>query len=116
MIEDEFDCVVEDGSGEDVASDIVKMLAESHMADGKRDTIVKFEELAEKLKGKKVSAQITSEENDVDGEGDDNDDSENEVDEGGMEAEEVLDRGHKNEPEVDEDGFTLVKGKRSVRR
>ena len=50
MIEDEFDCVVEDGSGEDVASDIVKMWAESHMADGKRDTIVKFEELAEKLK------------------------------------------------------------------
>jgi pre-rRNA-processing protein TSR2 len=118
VMEDEFDCVVEDGSGEDVASDIVKMWVESQMADGKRDTIVKFEELAENLKGKKVSAQITSEENEVDGEGDDDDDdSEDEVDEGGMEVEEVpklLDR--KNEPEVDEDGFTLVKGKKSVRR
>ena len=119
VMEDEFDCVVEDESGEDVASDIVKMWVESQMADGKRDTIVKFEELAEKLKGKKVSAQITSEENEVDGEGDDDDgdDSEDEVDETGMEVEEVpklLDR--KNEPEVDEDGFTLVKGKKSVRR
>lgn len=121
VMEDEFDCVVEDGSGEDVARDIVKMWMESQMADGKRDTIVKFEELAEKLKGKKVSAQITSEENEIDGEGDDDDgdDSEDEIDEGGMEVEEVpqlLDRGHKNEPEVDEDGFTLVKGKKSVRR
>ena len=28
----------------------------------------------------------------------------------------LLDRGRKNEPEVDEDGFTLVKGKKSLRR
>lgn len=121
VMEDGFDCVVEDGSGEDVASDIVKMWMESQMVDGKCDTIVKFVEFSEKLKGKKVSAQITSEVNEVDGEGDDDDDggSEDEVDEEGMEVEEVpklLDRGHKNGPEVDEDGFTLVKGKKSARR
>lgn len=118
VIEDEFDCVVEDGSGEDVASDIVKMWVESQMADGKHDTIVKFEELAEKLKGKKVSAQITSEENEGDGDDSDDDDgdSEDEVDVEVEDLPKLLDRGHNNEPEVDEDGFTLVKGKKPVRR
>jgi hypothetical protein len=35
---------------------------------------VKFEEMAEKLKGKKVSAQITAKENEVDGEGEEDSD------------------------------------------
>jgi len=122
VMEDEFDCVVEDGSGEDVGRHIVKMWMESQAVDGKRDTIAKFEEMAEKMKGKKVSAQITSEENEVDGEGeeeDSDDDDWEDEDEGQMEVDEVpkrLDLGRKNEPEVDEDGFTLVKGKKPLRR
>lgn len=121
VMEDEFDCVVEDGSGEDVGRDVVKMWMESQAVDGKCDTIAKFEEMAEKLKGKKVSAQITSEENEVEGEGeeDSDDDDWEDEDQGQMEVDEapkLLDRGRKNEPEVDEDGFTLVKGKKSLRR
>ncbi|KAF8342412.1 Pre-rRNA-processing protein TSR2-domain-containing protein, partial [Amanita rubescens] len=109
VMEDEFDCVVEDGSGEDVGRDIVKMWMESQVVDGKRDTIAKFEEMAEKMKGKKVDGE---------GEEDSDDDDWEDEDEGQMEVDEVpklLDRGRKSEPEVDEDGFTLVKGKKPLR-
>ena len=114
VMEDEFDCVVEDGSGEDVAKDIVKIWEELQM--GKQDTVLEIEEMVEKLKGKKVAAQITSEENEVDGEGDGGveDEWEDESDEEDMEADEapkLIDRGRKNDLEVDEDGFTLVKRK-----
>ncbi|KAK2464876.1 hypothetical protein APHAL10511_002952 [Amanita phalloides] len=120
VMADEYDCFVEDGSGEEVGQDIVKMWMESRM--GKHDTILKFQDLAEKMKGKKVAAQITVEENDVDGEGnDDGDDDEWEdgSNEGTMEVDEaptLLGHGHKNEPEVDEDGFSLVKRKKVARR
>ncbi|KAF8630251.1 hypothetical protein AX15_003028 [Amanita polypyramis BW_CC] len=110
VMEDEFDCAVEDGSGESVGKDIVRMWEESQM--GRQDTVLRFEELAEKMKGHKVAAQITSEENEVDdddeeGNYEDESDEEMDVDE----APKLIDRGRKNEPEVDEDGFTLVKRK-----
>ncbi|KAF8623175.1 hypothetical protein AX17_007531 [Amanita inopinata Kibby_2008] len=91
VMEDEFDCVVEDGSGEGVAADIVRMWAESQV--GKQETVLKFEELAEKMRGKRIAAEIVTEGNEVD------------------EAPQLIDRGPRNQPEVDEDGFTLVKKK-----
>ncbi|PPQ88889.1 hypothetical protein CVT25_009125 [Psilocybe cyanescens] len=107
IMEDEFEAVVEDGSPESVARDIVRLWDETRI--GSQDLVLKFEELADKLKGKKpdVQEQVVNDEeewSDEDGEEDDEDE----------EAPQLLD--HKTpkaskEPEIDEDGFTMVKGK-----
>ncbi|KIL67219.1 hypothetical protein M378DRAFT_191669 [Amanita muscaria Koide BX008] len=110
VMADEFDCIVEDESGEGVGKDIVQIWEESQS--GKQDAILKFEESAGKLKGKKIDAQITSEENEEDA-GDD-DEWEDESDDEGVrvdEAPQLIDHRTRNEPEVDENGFTLVKRK-----
>jgi pre-rRNA-processing protein TSR2 len=117
VMADEFDCVVEDGSGEEVGKDVVQLWQESRT--GKQDMVLKFEELAEKMKGKRVDAQITTEEDEVDGDGDDDeweegesgDDEEMRLD-SRDEVPQLIDRRlNKERPDVDEDGFTLVKRK-----
>lgn len=112
VMEDEFTANLEDGSAEGIAKDIVRLWEDVHA--GRQDLMTRFEEQAEKLKGKKpqVEEEIGS-------------DSGSEDDENGMdedsdsgEAPELLDRWEKpakEEPQVDEDGFTLVKGKGKAR-
>lgn len=114
IMADEFEAVLEDDSAESVAQDIVRLWQETRI--GKQDFLLKFEELADKMKGKKVDAQMVvsneGEEWEDDDEGSDADDDE--------EAPQLLQHPPppppKNEPEVDEDGFTLVKGKGKGRR
>lgn len=108
VIADEFDAVVEDGSGESVAVDIVRLWEETRL--GKQDLVVKFEEAAEKVKGKRVVVQETEAEEEWE---DDEDDEDDEIDEDEPPqlVERLPPRNPKPEPEVDEDGFTMVKGK-----
>lgn len=110
IMEDEFETVLEDGSAEIVAKDVVRMWEE--VTSG-RDVLVKgFEEQAEKIKGKKIEVEV--EQGDDEGEWSDADTGEdNEEDGEGNETPMLIDSQSKPplEPEVDEDGFTTVKGK-----
>lgn len=110
VMADEYEASVEDGSAEDVAVDIVRLWDETKV--GKQDLVLKFEALAEKAKGKKANVQekVVSDDEDEDWEsGDDEDGADSD------EAPQLLVVEHQpresREPEVDEDGFTLVKGK-----
>ncbi|KAF5371488.1 hypothetical protein D9615_009645 [Tricholomella constricta] len=112
IMADEFDAVLEDESTESVALDIVHLWDETRA--GKEDGVIKFEELAEKLKGKKVVAQQAPTNDEDEWEDEDVSDE----DDGG-EAPQLMQPPQsppRNEPEVDEDGFTLVKGKGKGRR
>jgi len=111
VMSDEFETVIEDGSAESVSQDIVQMWDETRA--GKQDLVLKFEGLAEKAKGKKPNAQekvISDDEEDWE-----DDDGEDEEEEDEEEApplvERVISQSTPKEPQVDEDGFTLVKGK-----
>lgn len=104
---DEFETVIEDGSTEVVAGDIVRLWDEAQA--GKEDLVLKFEELAEKVRGKSpnIQEQVVSDD-------DDDWDDEDEEDEGedeNKEAPRLVERPVKQQPEIDEDGFTMVKGK-----
>jgi pre-rRNA-processing protein TSR2 len=117
IMADEFEAVLEDGSAESVAKDIVRIWDETRV--GKQDMVVKFEELADKLKGKKVDAQEAVTEESEEWEDDDSEDGSGD-DEMEEEAPQLLrppeETRSNNEPEVDEDGFTVVKGKGKNRR
>ena len=111
MMEDEFSANLEDGSAENVAKDVVRLWEDIHV--GKQDLVVLFEQQAERLKGKTLQVQEevgsgSESEDDEDGEEDESD-----------EAPQLTDQGHgptKQEPQIDEDGFTLVQGKGKGRR
>ncbi|KAI0786526.1 Pre-rRNA-processing protein TSR2-domain-containing protein [Abortiporus biennis] len=107
VLDDEFDLVLEDDSAEQIAKDVMQLWAAAQA--NNTAIIIELEEKAEKLSKKKVEVQIQGPE-----EGDDEDwESESEGDE--EEAPTLLDSGRtqrqKPEVEVDEDGFTTVKGK-----
>lgn len=116
ILEDEFEASLEDGSGEIVAKDIVKIWEETRLR--QQILVLKFEEMAEQIKDKKVQATIdqgTAEEwseSDEDGSSDDeHTDADN--------APQLVDRRIPKErqgPAVDDDGFTLVKGKSKANR
>ena len=116
VMADEFEAVVEDGSAESVAQDIVKIWDQTRI--GKDDLVKKFEELAEKVKGKKASAQekvVSDDEDEGDWE-DEEGDEEDEMEED--EAPQLMQpppEEHKKEG-PDEDGFTVVRGKGKSRR
>ena len=121
VMADEFDVVIEDGSAESVAGDIVKIWEETKV--GTQELVLKFEQLADALRGKKVVAQhVPANEGDEDEWEDDDSNEDVDVSDGddGEEAPQLLQHPgnstHGNELEVDEDGFTLVKGKRKNRR
>ncbi|RPD52859.1 hypothetical protein L226DRAFT_555598 [Lentinus tigrinus ALCF2SS1-7] len=110
VMADEFDAVLEDGSAEAVAKDVMRLWAE--VTQGTDALVKEFEERADKLKGKKVQAEEAAGDN---SDWEDMNDEEDEDEEGpGEEAPQLLDsrqRPPKEEPEVDADGFTTVKGK-----
>jgi pre-rRNA-processing protein TSR2 len=126
MMNDEFDIVIEDGSAEPVARDIVRLWtslasntsgSEKSKAEG---TVEEWEARAAKEKGKSVQAVVQENVEEVDADADDDWE-----DDDGSEDEEALDmddseppqlidnsrRKEKEEPIVDEDGFTMVQGK-----
>ena len=109
VMEDEFETVLEDGSAEAVAKDIVAMWDAVQGGDG--ELVQKFEVHAEKTKGKTVQMeQVAGDDDDWSDESGSEVDSEEE-DEVPMLVDSQPPKTHKQEPEVDEDGFTVVKGK-----
>lgn len=114
VMADEFETVLEDGSAESVARDIVLLWDQTKT--GRVDSVEKFEGLADKVAGKKAIVKEVVESDDEDW------DDEEEESEGAPYAEAVatlIDRiqpNPKDEPEVDDEGFTLVKAKGKGRR
>ena len=110
VLEDEFEVVLEDDSARDMAQEIVKLWQTAQSGGAQAlEVVKKLEEKADKLKGKKVEVEEGAT-NDSDWE----DESGSESDGGdGADAPALLDHSErtKPEPEVDEDGFTMVKGK-----
>ncbi|KAI1788911.1 Pre-rRNA-processing protein TSR2-domain-containing protein [Ganoderma leucocontextum] len=104
VMADEFDANLEDGSAEAVAKDVVRLWEE--VSAGKVDLLRDFEESADRFKGKKIVVEEAA--------GDNSDwEDMSDDDELGEEAPQLVDgeRTPKEQPEVDEDGFTTVKGK-----
>ncbi|KAJ7775696.1 Pre-rRNA-processing protein TSR2-domain-containing protein [Mycena maculata] len=108
VLADEFDTDLEDGSAEPVALDIVRIWDETRI--GRDDLVLRFEAKAESVRGKRAVAQEVAS-NDAE----EWEDEDEEGDDSGMEEDEevpqLMEPRQREEPEVDEDGFTMVKGK-----
>ncbi len=112
VMEDEFDTVLEDGSAEIVAKDVVKLWDD--VQSGNQEAVKIFEEQAERSKGKKVEVEEVAGDN-----SDWEDESDEESGDDEDEAPTLLNSQAKQArpvPEVDEDGFTVVKGKSKSHR
>lgn len=113
IMEEEFEVAVEDGSAESVAKDIIKIYEEIKV--GKTAAVLRFEEMAEKAKSRKVDAVQKVASDDEDWEEDSGEDEDEEMED----VPQLVERREpppRAEPEVDEDGFTMVKGKGKGRR
>lgn len=108
VMEDEFETVLEDGSAEVVAKDIVQLWVDVQQGGDSR--VKEFEEQADKLKGKKVQAEEVAGDN-SDWEDESGDDSEGDESDDAPMLIESEESQTKHQPEFDEDGFTIVKGK-----
>ena len=112
VMSDEFETVIEDGSAEAVAVDIVRLWDETQI--GKGDLVVNYEELAEKVRGKMpdVHEQVVSDDDDDDWDDDEEEgDEEDEREEAPRLVERPVSKHIIKQPEIDEQGFTMVKGK-----
>lgn len=109
VMEDEFDTVLEDGSAEVVAKDIVAMWDAAQ--GGNSELVQKFETHAEKTKGKKIQVEEAAGDDDDWSDESGSEDGSDDEDEAPMLVDSQQPRPHKQEPEVDEDGFTVVEGK-----
>ncbi|KAJ7070129.1 Pre-rRNA-processing protein TSR2-domain-containing protein [Mycena amicta] len=113
VLSDEFDTVLQDGSAEPVAVDIVRLWEETTA--GRDELVLKYETKADGLKGKRAVAQELpgeDEEEWVSDEDDGEDDSDAmDEDEAPQLIEAQQEPRRREEPEIDEDGFTMVKGK-----
>ncbi|PBK95362.1 hypothetical protein ARMGADRAFT_1045357 [Armillaria gallica] len=109
VMADEFETQIEDGSTEPVAVDIAQLWEQCHV--GQDALVRKFEDAAEKSKGKKTDVPQTSGDDEEweDDDGSDESGEEEEMDDDPVPQ--LLNHRQKEEPEIDEDGFTLVKGK-----
>ncbi|KAF7327658.1 hypothetical protein MKEN_00345200 [Mycena kentingensis (nom. inval.)] len=113
VLADEYDTELQDGSAEPVAVDIVRLWEETQQ--GGEELVRKFEAKADSLKGKKaVAEQVPGGEDEEEWESDDGEeDDEDAMDE--EDAPQLIEAQpeprKKQEPEIDEDGFTMVKGK-----
>ena len=118
VLQDEFDTDLQDGSAEPVAVDVVRLWEETRV--GADDLVVRFEAKADSLKGKRAVAQVVAANDEDEGEwedeesGDDDDDAMDQ-DEAPQLVQAQPER-RREEPEVDDDGFTMVKGKNKGHR
>ncbi|KAJ3716192.1 Pre-rRNA-processing protein TSR2-domain-containing protein [Lentinula raphanica] len=130
IMADEFEVHVEDGSAEMLGKDIVRLWdAITNPANAGAMTspsagekmVQEWESRADKTKGRKVQAHYQEateeEEGDWEDEDEEEDDADNDVSMSQIaaidEAPQLIDHGHsRREPEVDEDGFTLVSSRR----
>ncbi|KAJ7100674.1 Pre-rRNA-processing protein TSR2-domain-containing protein [Mycena belliarum] len=107
VLADEFDTDLEDGSAEPVALDIVRLWDETRV--GREELVRRFEAKAQSVSGQRAVAQEVPDANAEEWE-DEEDDDDSGIDEED-EAPQLLEPRKREEPEVDEDGFTMVKGK-----
>jgi pre-rRNA-processing protein TSR2 len=113
MVSDEFEVDLDDGSADEVAGDVVKLWKK--LTKGDKAMVEELEELVRSTAGKKVQAQghgddeqeLDEDGNLIEGSDDSSDDDDVEManTEGPPEPKE------KQEPVVDDDGFTLVQKK-----
>ena len=108
VMEDEFDTVLEDGSAEDVAKNIVDLWKAAQ--EGNVEAITTLEARADRLKGKSVQVEEVAGDN-SDWEDESDEDMSEEDEEEVPTLVEAAIKAPRPPPEVDEDGFTLVKGK-----
>ncbi|KII96133.1 hypothetical protein PLICRDRAFT_239024 [Plicaturopsis crispa FD-325 SS-3] len=110
VMEDEFDCTLGDGSEEAVARDIVKLWPEvARGGTEAEEKVLRWERDAEGARGTAVVAHEQAPEG---SDWEDDSDSGSDDGEGGGEVPRLLDHSREDrerqEPVVDEDGFTLV--------
>ncbi|KLO06837.1 hypothetical protein SCHPADRAFT_676488 [Schizopora paradoxa] len=109
IMSDEFDTEIEDGSAEGVAKDIVKLWSQLGSGAIAAQMVEEWEAAAKKAKGKPIPVEIKDETNEEEGDEDEDDSMDGEEEEEA--APSLLPPKEKTRegPEVDEDGFTLVK-------
>jgi pre-rRNA-processing protein TSR2 len=112
IISDEFDTTLEDGSAERVGKDVVKLWNDIQVKKIGEQEVTRLESQSNKQRGKKVTAKVeVNSDDELDGEGsgdewvDDDEDDE--------EPPRLINHQPREpeQPEVDGDGFTLVKRK-----
>ncbi|KAF8217539.1 Pre-rRNA-processing protein TSR2-domain-containing protein, partial [Mycena galopus ATCC 62051] len=112
ILADEFETDLEDGSAEVVAVDIVRLWDETRIE--RDELVIKFKTKAEGMRGKCTAAQAVPSHDPEEFEGEEGDEDEDDdgmdVDEA-EEAPQLIEPQQHEEPEVDKDGFMLVKGK-----
>jgi len=109
---DEFDTNLEDGSAERVGKDVVKLWNAIHGSNLGEQEVTRLETLSNKQRGKKVVAEVQHN-------SDEDEDEDVDVDDSGEEWTDdddpprLLQHQPKDpeQPEIDDDGFTLVKRK-----
>lgn len=108
IMADEFDTILDDGSTEAVARDIMSLWETKDAGEQLITSVAMWEERADKFKGKKVVSKEIVQDSEVDG---DSDEWEDEDGEDSDEAPQLLNRqplSRLEEPQVDDDGFTVV--------
>lgn len=112
IMEDEFDCTLEDESAWDAARDVVKVwdTLTRNMDDAKK-MIETMEVKAEKVKGKKIEAQREGPDTDEEDWSGDEDEEMTEDDAPQLLVVEHPPDNQRPDPIVDEEGFTMVQGK-----
>ncbi|KAJ7210641.1 Pre-rRNA-processing protein TSR2-domain-containing protein [Mycena haematopus] len=108
VLADEFETDLEDGSAELVALDIVRLWDETRI--GRDELVLRFELKAENMRGKRTAAQELPSSATEEWEGEEGEDDESGMDED-EEVPQLIESRQREEPEIDEDGFTMVKGK-----
>ena len=114
VLSDEFGVLLEDGTSQPVAAGIVRLWHEI-MHEGKTDGVSRLETLFEQSKTSKVIADERDASDEECQWEDEEEDSANDNEEPPQLLHQPRDKA-RDEPEVDEDGFTLVKGRGKGRR
>jgi pre-rRNA-processing protein TSR2 len=111
IMEDEFETVLEDGSALRVAEDVVRLWRE--VCAGGVEMVLRLEQQADGVRGKRVVAQEGV--SDDDAWESDSGDEDSGSEEGEDEAPALVDQS-RTLPQVDEDGFTIVRGRGKTHR
>lgn len=108
---EEFEIEVEDGSPVEIAKQIIKLWSDAKQ--GIETEILRLEEEEAKTSKKKIVATQGADQSEVsDAEDWSEDDDDEDIVMDGETAPQLVERQkEKEEPEIDEDGFTMVKGK-----
>lgn len=112
IMDDEFEVTLEDGSAAAVAKDIVKLF--EAVCDGDEAFVKELEVQADKVKGKIPKYEMGVGSGSESGSGSEWEDKEGETGSDGEPVPQLLNHSEprpKEEPQVDEDGFTTVKKK-----